>query len=29
MNGEKILVVGATGQVALPLARSLAQDNEV
>ncbi len=29
MEGEKILVVGATGQVALPLARSLAADNEV
>ena len=29
MNGEKILVVGATGQVALPLATSLAQENEV
>jgi len=29
MNGEKILVVGATGQVALPLAKSLAKENEV
>ena len=29
MNGEKILVVGATGQVALPLAKSLARENEV
>ena len=29
LTGEKILVVGASGQVALPLARSLARDNEV
>jgi nucleoside-diphosphate-sugar epimerase len=29
MFGEKILIVGVTGQVALPLAKSLAQDNEV
>jgi UDP-glucuronate 4-epimerase len=29
MSGEKILVVGATGQVALPLANALAADNEV
>lgn len=29
MKGEKILVVGVTGQVALPLAISLAQENEV
>ncbi|MGA7419930.1 MAG: NAD(P)-dependent oxidoreductase [Acidimicrobiales bacterium] len=29
MNGEKILIVGATGQVALPLASTLAKDNEV
>ena len=29
LRGEKILVVGATGQVALPLARALARDNEV
>ncbi len=29
MNGEKILLVGATGQVALPLAATLAKDNEV
>jgi UDP-glucuronate 4-epimerase len=29
VNGEKILVVGATGQVALPLSISLAKENEV
>jgi nucleoside-diphosphate-sugar epimerase len=29
VNGEKILIVGATGQVALPLASTLAKDNEV
>ena len=29
MKGEKVLVVGATGQVALPVARALATDNEV
>jgi UDP-glucuronate 4-epimerase len=29
VNGEKILIVGATGQVALPLAITLAKDNEV
>jgi len=29
VNGEKVLVVGVTGQVALPLASSLAEDNEV
>jgi nucleoside-diphosphate-sugar epimerase len=29
MNGEKILIVGVTGQVALPLARALAERNEV
>jgi nucleoside-diphosphate-sugar epimerase len=29
LKGEKILVAGATGQVALPLACSLARDNEV
>jgi UDP-glucuronate 4-epimerase len=29
LSGEKVLVVGVTGQVALPLARSLAADNEV
>ena len=29
MEGEKVLVVGCTGQVALPVARGLARDNEV
>ncbi|WP_089104199.1 NAD-dependent epimerase/dehydratase family protein [Streptomyces hyaluromycini] len=29
MNGKKILVTGATGQVAGPVAKALAQDNEV
>jgi UDP-glucuronate 4-epimerase len=29
VKGEKVLVVGVTGQVALPLASSLAEDNEV
>lgn len=29
LSDEKVLVVGATGQVALPLAKTLAQDNEV
>ena len=29
LHGEKLLVAGATGQVALPLALSLAADNEV
>ncbi|HEX4244127.1 MAG TPA: NAD(P)-dependent oxidoreductase [Acidimicrobiales bacterium] len=29
MLGEKVLIVGVTGQVALPLATSLARDNEV
>ncbi len=29
LQGEKILITGATGQVAKPLAKSLAADNEV
>lgn len=29
MNGEKILVTGAAGQIAFPIARMLAADNEV
>ncbi|MGM0930527.1 MAG: NAD-dependent epimerase/dehydratase family protein [Actinomycetota bacterium] len=29
LSGEKILVTGATGQIALPIARMLAADNEV
>ena len=29
LHGEKILVTGATGQVALPVALALAPDNEV
>ena len=29
VNGTKILVTGASGQVALPVAEALASDNEV
>jgi nucleoside-diphosphate-sugar epimerase len=29
MRGSKILITGPTGQVAVPIARALAADNEV
>lgn len=29
LNGEKILITGATGKIAFPIARQLARDNEV
>ncbi len=29
LSGEKILITGATGQVANPVAKALARDNEV
>ena len=29
LSGEKVLITGASGQIALPMARQLAADNEV